>query len=221
MTSGNSSFPRRLTKIDELTRPDHSFLAPEDECFYLGDYTARKGFAHSATNNLIINLKKPMDRRGTAQWPYKARAIEQAADALKNALSGTPLQSITFVPIPPSKAKSDAAYDDRMLQVLNRLGQGLDVREMVNLPTSMAAAHDSSERPRPDELAARYELVESACSPEPTMIILCDDVLTTGCHFRAMHRVLRARFPLVRICGIFLARRVPQPLEFEPVDLDS
>jgi hypothetical protein len=75
MTSANSSFPRRLTKIDELTRPDHSFLDGEDSCYFLGEYSARQGFAHSATNNLIMNLKKPMDRRGTSQWQWKERAI--------------------------------------------------------------------------------------------------------------------------------------------------
>jgi hypothetical protein len=67
MTSG-STFPRRLTKIDDLTRPDHSYLTAADVCYFLGEYTARKGFAFSATNRLIFNLKKSMDRRGRSEW---------------------------------------------------------------------------------------------------------------------------------------------------------
>ena len=43
MTSG-STFPQRLTKIDDLTRPDHSYLAAVDDCYVLGEYTARKGY---------------------------------------------------------------------------------------------------------------------------------------------------------------------------------
>jgi hypothetical protein len=218
MISVNSSFPRRLTKIDELTRGDHTYLAPEDICFYLGEYSARKGFAHSATNSLIINLKKPMRLRGSAQWRWKEKAVQDAADALKHALSGTDLNGITFVPIPPSKAKTDPAYDDRMCRVLAQLGAGLDIRELVTLKASMMAAHESEDRLRPDELAQHLALDETVCQPPPSRIVIFDDVLTTGCHFRAVRSVLHQRFPEAKFLGIFLARRVPQSLEFEPIE---
>src|SRR4051812_23832349 len=104
MTSASSSFPRLLTEIDELTRPDHSFLTGADRCFFLGEYTARTGFSHSATNDLILNFKKKMDKRGTNQWVWKERAINSAAEALRHAFGGATLQGITFVPVPPSKA---------------------------------------------------------------------------------------------------------------------
>jgi hypothetical protein len=162
MISANSSFPRRLTKIDELTRGDHSYLTPEDVSFYLGDYSARKGFAHSATNSLIINLKKPMRLRGSAQWRWKEKGVQDAAEALKHALSGTDLNGITFVPVPPSKAKTDPAYDDRMCRVLAQLGAGLDIRELVTLKASMMAAHESEDRLRPDQLAQHLAIDETA-----------------------------------------------------------
>ena len=60
MTSGNT-FPRRLTEIDDLARPDHWYLTPEDDCYFLGEYTARKGFVFSATNQLVLNFKKSRD----------------------------------------------------------------------------------------------------------------------------------------------------------------
>ena len=82
MTSA-STFPKRLTKIDDLTRPDHSYLTPEDACYFLGEYTARKGYAFSATNHLIQNFKKSLDKRGTAQWNYKGVAIRDAAAAFQ------------------------------------------------------------------------------------------------------------------------------------------
>ena len=116
MTSAGSSFPRRLTEIDELTRSDHSFLGPSDRCFFLGDYTARKGWSHSDTNQLILNLKIPIDLRGTNRWYWKGRAIIDAAAALNQALNG-PLAGNTFVQIPPSACRTDPAYDDRMVQV--------------------------------------------------------------------------------------------------------
>ena len=58
------SFPQRLSKIDDLMRCDHVYLDDSDQCYFLGEYTARMGFAYSATNNLILNFKKSVDRRG-------------------------------------------------------------------------------------------------------------------------------------------------------------
>jgi hypothetical protein len=59
MTSA-STFPRRLTEIDDLTRPDHFYLMADDACYFLGEYTARKGFAFSPTNQLVLNFKKSL-----------------------------------------------------------------------------------------------------------------------------------------------------------------
>jgi hypothetical protein len=78
--------PTRLSKIDELTRRDHTFLEAGDDCYYLGEYTARAGFAFSGTNDLIQNLKKPMDRRGTPQWKWKTWAINRSAEMLREAV---------------------------------------------------------------------------------------------------------------------------------------
>ena len=60
----DDTFPHRLTRIDALARPDHGYLTEDDHCYFIGEYTARKGFAYSASNNLLLNFKKGMDRRG-------------------------------------------------------------------------------------------------------------------------------------------------------------
>lgn len=145
MTSA-STFPRRLTKIDDLTRADHSYLTTADACYFLGEYTARKGYAFSPTNRLIFNLKKGMERRDRPEWRYKAVAMQTVADALRAALNDKARQTLTFVPVPPSKAKADPLYDDRLAQVLQAIwpGQGTDIREMVEQPTSTDAVHASA-----------------------------------------------------------------------------
>ena len=58
MTTSSNIFPHRLTKIDDLTREDHWYLTDEDDCYFLGEYTAREGFGHSHTNSVIYNIKK-------------------------------------------------------------------------------------------------------------------------------------------------------------------
>ena len=216
MTSAGT-FPQRLTKIDDLARPDHSYLTPADECYFLGEYTARKGYAFSATNQLILNFKKSMDKRATVQWRYKERAIEEAAAAFRAALNSEWLDGATLVPIPPSKSKSDALYDDRLVRMVRgiRARPALDVRELVLQRTSTVAVHDQENRPTPEQIATNYSIDQAIRDPVPQMIGLFDDVLTTGAHFRATSTALQQSFPGVPIVGLFIARRVPEAADIE------
>jgi hypothetical protein len=216
MTSGNA-FPQRLTKIDDLTRPDHFYLTPDDDCYFLGEYTARKGFAFSATNQLVLNFKKSMDKRGTPQWRYKDGAIGEAATAFRAALPDDWLNAATLVPIPQSKAKSDSLYDDRLVRMLQaiRAAPRPDIRELIVQRASMAAVHEQDHRPPPEEIQANYALDEKLRNPPPQVIGLFDDVLTTGAHYRAASAALKEAFPNVRVIGLFIARRVPEAVDME------
>jgi hypothetical protein len=220
MTSANT-FPQRLTKIDDLARPDHFYLTPTDDCYFLGEYTARKGYAFSATNQLILNFKKSINTRHTAQWRYKEQAIGDAAAAFRTALNDEWLNIATVVPVPPSKAKNDALYDDRLVRMLHGIrGQPcLDVRELVLQRTSTAAVHDQENRPTPDQVQANYGIDDALRNPAPQVIGLFDDVLTTGAHFHAASAVLQQAFPGVRVIGLFIARRVPEAVDIEDFEL--
>jgi hypothetical protein len=199
-----------LTKLDELLRSDHYYLCPTDECFFIGEYTARQGFKFSSTNDLIYNLKKKMDKRGRPEWMYKSWAIRTAADQLRNSLNPDFLRAATFVPIPPSKTKLDPLYDDRMSQVLRLLGPDVDARELVNQIQSMEDAHSTEQRPTPDDLYAKYEIDGALVDARPRQMAVVDDVLTTGAHFKAMQRLLNETYPGMPLIGIFIARRVPE-----------
>jgi predicted amidophosphoribosyltransferase len=217
----SGTFPHRLTKIDDLSRPDHSYLSAADDCYFLGEYTARKGYAFSSTNQLILNLKKGMDRRDRpGEWAYKGRAIRTAAEALRASVNDAARGMLTFVPIPPSKAKGDAFYDDRLLQVLQGVwpGQATDIRELILQPASADAVHDREERPRPAELEARYAIDRGLLQPAPQMIAVLDDVITTGAHFVAARNLLQREFPDTKIVGLFIARRVPEAVDIEDFD---
>jgi predicted amidophosphoribosyltransferase len=198
-------------RIEALMLPDHYYLDEQDECYFAGEYTARKGYAHSATNQLIINFKKSVDKRGTSQWEYKDRAILQAAQIFRTAIKAN--SDITFVPIPPSKEKTDPLYDDRMLRLLQTICRGwekIDIRELVIQWQSAEASHTTDCRPSPDDLMMNYIIDEQLVTPPPQTILVIDDVLTTGCHFKAMKQVLLNRFPNTAIIGMFIARRVPE-----------
>lgn len=220
MTSG-SSFPNRFTKIDDLNRQHHYYLTAEDTCYFLGEYTARAGYAASATNDLIMNMKKPMDRKDHADWRWKGYAISQAATAFRQATPAGQLDEITLVPIPPSKAKNDPLYDDRLTRMLHQIRPAppLDIRELVVQKQSIDAAHVSNVRPTPEELEKLYE-IDLALAKEPKKLMaIVDDVLTTGAHFRAMKAVISRQYPNTRIVGLFIARRVLDTSEFEEIGI--
>lgn len=215
-TSAGTSFPSRLTKIDELTRGDHTYLEAGDECLFFGDYTARKGFSHSVTNQLILNFKKPVRYRGTASWRYKTLAVNEVARAFSTNI-GNAFGSITLVPVPPSKVKTDPEYDDRMMDMLRALRAPAsinpNVRELVVQTKPMPAAHDSANRPTPSEWEEVYAIDEALARDIPTWIGIIDDLLVTGCRFRAMSNILKRRFPQARITGLFIARRIPEAVD--------
>jgi len=212
-----STFPQRLTEIDDLTRPDHFYLMADDACYFLGEYTARKGFAFSRTNQLVLNFKKGLVKRGSQQWKYKEQAIGQAATVFRTALTGDLLDRITLVPIPPSKAKTDPLYDDRLVRMLGavRPQPPLDIRELICSESAPQRAHDRTNRPRPEEIQANYAVDKMLLNPKPNTVALVDDVLTTGAHFRAAYSVIKQAFPGIPIVGLFIARRVPEAADFE------
>ena len=212
MATSSGNFPQRLTRIDELTRPDHYYIEESDRCYFIGEYTARAGYGHSQTNNLISNLKKEVGKRGKSEWHYKEQAIQQAADAFGHVFRDEDLATMTLLPVPPSKARGDSEHDDRIARILRliRTNPPPDVRELIVQARSMKAAHyDSNDRYSPDDLEAVYTVAEETADPNPERIIVVDDMLTTGAHFKASQRVLQRRFPQVPVIGLFIARRVP------------
>jgi hypothetical protein len=218
MTS-DGTFPQRLTLVDELIRPDHSYLTAEDTCYFLGEYTARGGHSFSATNSLICNFKKSVEKRGQYQWRYKEQAIRQSAAAFRCAINGEWFDTATLVPIPPSKAKTDPLYDDRLAWMLQtiRPQPPLDIRELIVQRESTEAAHHSNNRPRPETLEALYEIDQTLVTPQPQVIGLFDDVLTTGAHFKAAQSLLNTVFPGIRVIGFFIARRAPETMDIEDI----
>lgn len=201
-----------LQAIDESNRSAHYYLTPEDECYFLHEFSARKGFNYSPGNQFIYNLKKSPLTRNEPQYQYKKQAIANAIAWLRGIFGEVDgvYDSCTFVPIPPSKLQTDPAYDDRMWQVVTGLCQGTpaDAREMITQSDSYEAAHlvgEGGNRIKPGQLEALYRL--DGVAPRPT-VLLFDDVLSAGCHFVAAKRKILAQYPQTRIIGFFLARRV-------------
>ena len=209
----------RFQNIDETNISDHTRLLTTDRVIFLREYTAQKGFAFSDTNSLISNLKK---KKGDGGFRYKSIAIDQCATEILNGLNPEWLRGACLVPIPPSKCKTDEAFDDRILRICNAIAAKapfpVDVREIITPAESLRAAHESSDRPSVEELMANYKFDEELCAKPPSVIGIVDDVLTVGNHFRAMSNKLVERFPEADIVGIFVARRAIPHENFDDFD---
>lgn len=210
----------RLIKIDELTIEKHYHLSADDNCYYLMEYKKDDGFDNQE-KQLILNFKKKLSTRNTNQWQYKGIAIAKLTALFKNSIvPQVGLDHVTLVPIPPSKCRTDAEYDDRMYQLLRKsFPTNADLRELLYNIENIRSAHDNPQnRPTPQELQANMAINPELANEIRETVILFDDVLTSGGHFLACKNIIRSAFPNVNIIGIFISRTFwaqPDPFEFD------
>ena len=202
----------RVIKIDESNVKDYHYLKlPEDECFYFMEYISGLGYKGGDTNSLISNFKKEVSKKGTPEYRYKVEAIAKIASMLVQTLKNKNIEHYTFVPIPPSKAKSNLLYDARLLKVLHIAKKelsGLDVCELFSLKESMQASHTTENRLTKNELKNLIFVDDDKLQLTKKTIILFDDILTTGAHFKACKELLKEKLPDIRIIGLFIARTI-------------
>lgn len=209
MVNPNDSMPVRLTKIDDLIRAHHRHLDPDDDCYYWGEYQVRGGYRSGPTNQLIRNLKILPTERNASRLVYKGRAITQVGSSFSSILATD--TAVTVVPVPCSKAPGHPDYDDRMLQIARLMvhGSRSEAREIVRQTESYDASHivAAGARVTVERLLEIYAIPARERTPHQDVIIL-DDVLTQGTHFRAMKTKIVERFPGTRVVGVFIARAV-------------
>lgn len=203
--------PRLTAFAHEFMGTEHAHLDATDQCYFIWEYTSGQRYDYSETNQLIKNLKiKPAELR---QKPYRLRYKESAmatcAKVLADNLADT--TGVVFVPIPPSKIKTDPDHDDRISNVLQKVNAiiPIDIRELVIQKENTRSSHEAGDdRLTQEELLDVWEIDESLAEPYPSTIIIVDDMLTAGTHFKAMQTLLRQRFLNSTIFGVFITRRV-------------
>lgn len=201
-----------LQRIDELLTDNHSFLESTDHCYFLGEYVSGLGFNHSEMNQLINNLKKPIERKPLLEWRHKEMAISKIASLLVSTALWSKLKLCTWVPIPPSKIKDDPQHDDCILRILKQAQQiekNLDIRELLLAKNNREPAHlPGNKRPTLQEhlnnLIINKEQLHTPVSTKA--IVIFDDIITTGASYKAAQHVLNKQFPETIIIGVFVGR---------------
>ncbi len=207
--------PDRLTWIDDTNRHQHAYLQPGDRCLFFGEYFAGKGYQGGGTNQLILNFKcKPSAAAANpARGNHKERAIASIAAGLRRSLVPESVARMTFVPIPTSKIRGHADCDDRLTRSLAAAfsGYNADIRLLLQQVKSTESDHTAGSRLSPDVLHTLLQIDHAvlAANPLRETIVLFDDVITTGKHFKSCERRLRDEIPAaVPIIGVFVARRI-------------
>jgi hypothetical protein len=210
MTKSENTSAFRVIRIDEAIRNDHYYLTADDECFCLGEYQPRGGFNAGPVNNLISNYKKSVTKYGRPEYVHKEKAIMTVASLVQGVINENAIRTCTVVPIPPSKVKTDPLYDDRLSRSLRAVDPNLDVRELLVTKQSMRAHHEfeaGEKRPTPDDLYTMLGIDETCLkSPVKETIILFDDLLTNGTHFKACKRLIQERLPDHAVIDLFIGR---------------
>src|ERR1700677_1997602 len=180
------------------------YLSAADECYYARDYVSHGSYKSSPGNGLITNFKKDVSRKGKREWQYKVDAINKFAAELKPLLPN----GMAVAHIPSSKCKTDPQYDSRLedtLRALKRLNASLIIESPLTSKNTVQASHLGGDR-NPEIFYNNLAWV--GLSQPTTTLVLIDDVITTGAHFKACQRKLTEQSPGIRVLGVFWAKTV-------------
>lgn len=199
--------PLTLIRLDQLELHKRIDLNTTDQIRYWRTYTPKENYHFSETNRLIQNFKiSPQEKH---RLIHKKAAIEQIAHEFMQLIPDQVYQNFTFVPIPPSKPLNHPEYDDRLIQVLKQVQKeknNLDFRMLITQQQSTSAAHTMPLGQRLN-IQQLYELYTFNKPDPPPMqkIVIFDDVLTKGTHFKAMQKIINQHYPQVPTIGLFIA----------------
>jgi hypothetical protein len=218
-TAGAASVPAALTRLDEANRADHIYLTASDRCAYLGQYYSGTVRANDNGNalchRLLRNYKCEPSRAlsDPSHRRYKQEAIATLGGWLRQAVPRRVAESCTWIPIPPSQQADDPEFDDRLARTLLLAFQGYDVDVRNLLFQVCSTPRDHAGRARLSEQALfkilRIDETQLAQRSVRERVVLFDDVLTSGKHFKCCERRLKDVLPDTPIAGVFLMRRAP------------
>jgi predicted amidophosphoribosyltransferase len=208
--------PAALTRLDEASRADHIYLSASDRCAYLAQYCSGSADSgNGACHQLIRNFKcEPSRARSDRRRArYKQEAIATLGAWLRQAVPRRVAESCTWVPIPPSQRAGDPDFDDRLARTLQLAFEGYDVDVRSLLSQTSSTPRDHAGRARLSEQALleilRVDEDQLMLRAVRGRVVLFDDVLTSGKHFKCCERRLKEVLPGTPIAGIFLMRRAP------------
>jgi hypothetical protein len=173
----------RLERVSRraLLAGDHAYLTVTDQCYYLRTYQCR---ADGDFCSIIRRFKR--SEGDVVQW---------VASQLRGASPSEWLDEYTFIPVPSAEGFVRTGVSEAL-----RAAGILDIRPALRQQVILPPSHLVRHRARQE-----YSFDETYGSPLPKAVVLFDDVLTSGSHFRAAKDVIQNRWN-TRVIGLFICR---------------
>jgi len=186
-------------KLDIELHP-RRHIASDDLCIYFLEKES-EGYSASDANNIIYNFKKPLSRQEHSDWYYKERAIKQ----ISSMINTIRFPECFIVPAPTSKPRNSKEWDSRIDQVVDSIAQQqVSIAKNLDVTIPLLPAHNGGSR----DIQTIKNFTSCTVLPQNGIntVILVDDVLTTGAHFRAWKEIILERNPHIKhVFGLFFA----------------
>lgn len=204
------------TRIDRVNSFNHRALESSDVCLFL--YTREKhaygeidqwSYAYRTVENFKISPKALASN--PARRKYKEGAIRTVANDLKRLFQAANQDArFLLVPAVTSKSRTDPDFDDRLIRVCSMVANrfpNVDSVEMLSMRQTMEPAHTGSGTRNADTLLSNIVVDRSVAIGDYACVLVFDDVISSGAHFKACERAIRAAYGSgVVVEGVFWAR---------------
>lgn len=200
-----------LKKVD-LRCDSVPFLDSKDECYYFLDYTLG-GYQESESNSIVLNFKKDLVHKDNILvWNYRTRAINFFASAINDVLrKNINCNHFILIPCPTSKPNNHPNFNDRLLCVAHTLIHSnplYKVYNCFNRTQEVIPVHQGGARKVEEIIRTTKISLPPTFLNQESIIVLFDDVLTTGAHFKACQKIIMREWGVMQenIIGFFLAK---------------
>ena len=203
----------RWQTINKIGAFNHRCLEPDDSCMFLMVREHHEPQdpvdSWSEPYRLVKNLKiKPSElKRNPARRRYKQSAIERFAVDLRRLLSQSS-NKLAIIPAATSRRKNDEDYDDRLVKACSLASAPLpnvDCWDIFDLAQSVPSASREGGTRDPKAIASNILITQRFDANQYDHILIIDDVITTGAHFKACQEVIYSAFGK-KAFGVFWAR---------------
>jgi hypothetical protein len=165
------------------------------------------GYDKSDANQRIANFQKHIEHRNHREvWSYRNSEIESFSVNVAAFLKGNfPPDRTAIVPMFVSSPRSSDTHNDRMIRLAEGVADrlpGLAVRDVFDAKMKLVPAKSGGVR-FPNDLRPNVDF-EGFGGDVPDLVILLDDVLTSGSHFRVCSDLIMSAYSSIftdtRLC---------------------